>query len=95
MAIKELDPAMLPRMLRSSQLDLAVVNSNFALQAGLNPLKDAVFIEDAKSPYVNIIVVRSGMQDQPKMKKLAAAVHSVVIKDYILKTYKNSIVPGF
>ena len=93
LTIKELDPAMLPRMLKASQLDLAVINSNFAIQAKLNPLKDAIFIEDAKSPYVNIIVVRADDLNTSKMKKLAAAIHTAAIKDYILKTYNNSIVP--
>jgi D-methionine transport system substrate-binding protein len=93
LVIKELDSAMLPRMLNSSQLDLAVINSNFAIQAELNPLKDAVFIEDAKSPYVNIIVIRVDDLNKPKMKKLAAAIKTAEIKKYIDTKYNKSIVP--
>ena len=91
----ELDPAMLPRMLLSKQIDLAVINSNYALPANLNPKKDAVFIEDASSPYVNIIAVRPNELNQPKMKKLAQAMHSVAVKQYIEKQYKGAIVPAF
>ena len=91
--LKELDPAMLPRAMKANQLDLAVINSNFALQAGINPLKDAIFIEDSNSPYVNIIVVRSGNENQPKMKKLAAALHSPAITKYITTTYKGAVIP--
>ncbi len=91
----EIDPAMLPRMLLSKQLDFAVINSNYAIPANLNPIKDAVFIEDAKSPYVNIVAVRPEELKEPKMKKLADALHSVVIKNYIKQQYKGAIVPAF
>lgn len=90
--LKELEPAMLPRALVAHQLDLAVINSNFALQANINPLKDAIFIEDANSPYVNIVVVKAGTEKQPKMKKLVDALHLPVIKQYITTTYKGAVV---
>jgi D-methionine transport system substrate-binding protein len=92
-SLKELDPAMLPRAMIANQLDLAVINSNFALQAGINPLKDAIFIEDSNSPYVNIVVVKAGSQNEPKMKKLAQALHSAAISQYITTTYKGVVVP--
>ena len=56
--IKELDPAMLPRTI--GEFDLALINTNYALQANLNPTKDALFIEDKNSPYVNILCVSPG-----------------------------------
>lgn len=93
--IKELDAPMLPRVLIAKQLDLAVINSNFVLQAGLNPLKDAVFIEDANSPYANIVAVRPNEINTPKMKALASVLHSQLIKDYILKTYHSAVIPAF
>lgn len=93
--IKELDPGMLSRTLVSKQLDLAVINSNYALQSGLNPTKDAIYIEDAKSPYVNIIAVRPDELNEPKMKALAKAINSQQVKDYINKTYKGAVVPAF
>jgi D-methionine transport system substrate-binding protein len=89
----ELDPAMLPRAMKASQLDLAVINSNFAMQAGINPLKDAIFIEDANSPYVNIVVVRADNKDLPKLKKLANVLQSVAIKQYITTNYKGAVIP--
>jgi D-methionine transport system substrate-binding protein len=93
--LKELDPAMLPRALKANQLDVAVINSNFAMQGGMSPLTDAVFVEDANSPYVNIVVVLAGTQNQPKMKKLVAALHSAAIKQYISSTYKGAVIPAF
>lgn len=93
--IKELDPALLPRVIKSQQIDLAVINSNYALQANLNPLKDAVFIEDKNSPYVNIIAVRPDEVNMPKMKILAKVMNSPEVKQYILQTYKGAIVPAF
>lgn len=95
MTIQELDPAMLPRSLKANQLDLAVINSNFAIEAGLNPLKDASFIEDKNSPYVNVVVVRKDELNLPQMQALKKALNSQQVKDYILKTYKGSVVPAF
>lgn len=56
--IIELEPAMLPRALKSKQVDIAVINSNIALQAGLNPVKNSVLIESKSSPYANLVAVR-------------------------------------
>ena len=93
--IVELDAAMLPRMLIQKQVDLAVINSNFALGAKLNPLKDSVFIEGSDSPYANIVAIRPDELKEDKMQKLAKALHSPKIKTYILNTYKGAIVPAF
>lgn len=90
----ELEAPMLPRMLVSKQVDLAVINSNFALSANLNPVKDAIFIEDAQSPYVNIIAVRKDEINQPKMKKLVNAIKSPQIKTYIMMHYKGAVIPA-
>jgi D-methionine transport system substrate-binding protein len=91
----ELEAAMLPRMLSSNQLDLAVINSNYALLANLAPKKNAVFVEDGTSPYVNIVAVRPDEFNLPKMKALAKALHSVIIKQYIEKQYKGAITSAF
>lgn len=93
--VKELEPAMLPRSLLSNQLDLSVINSNYALTANMNPLKDAIFIEGSKSPYVNIVAVRPDELNEPKMKALAKALNSQQTKDFINKTYKGAVVPAF
>lgn len=95
LSFKELDAAMLPRALVSSQLDMAVINSNYAIQSNMNPLKDSIFIENAKSPYVNIVVVRPEELKEPKMQKLAKALHSAAIKNFILTQYKGAVVPAF
>jgi D-methionine transport system substrate-binding protein len=94
-AIKELDSAMLPRAIRSKQLDFAVINANYALQASLNPIKDAVFLEDANNPYVNIVAVDKKALSLPKMQKLKAALNSDIIRNFIKRKYKNTIVPAF
>ena len=93
--IIELDAGMLPRMLKQNQLDLAVINSNYALGAKLNPLKDAVFLEGSDSQYVNIVAVRPDEKNSPKMQKLVKALHVPKIKEYILTTYKGAVVPAF
>ena len=90
---KELDAAMLPRALLAKQLDVAVINSNYAIEAKMNPLKDAVFIENAHSPYVNVIAVRPDELQLPQMKALAKAIHTAAITQFILTQYKGAVVP--
>lgn len=94
LSFKELDAAMLPRALLSKQLDLAIINSNYAIESGMNPLKDAVYIENSKSPYVNIVVVRPDELKEPKMQKLAKALHSALVKQFILTKYKGAVIPA-
>lgn len=91
--IKELDPAMLPRTI--GEFDLALINTNYALQANLNPTKDALFIEDKNSPYVNIIVSRPDNKDSEAMQKLAKELNSADTKKFIEDKYKGTIVPAF
>ncbi|MDQ0874887.1 D-methionine transport system substrate-binding protein [Paenibacillus sp. V4I3] len=91
--IKELDPAMLPRTI--GEFDLALINTNYALQANLNPTKDALFIEDKNSPYVNIIVSRPDNKDSEAMQKLAKELNSADTKKFIEDKYKGAIVPAF
>ncbi|WP_182187161.1 MetQ/NlpA family ABC transporter substrate-binding protein [Pectinatus frisingensis] len=91
--IKEIEAAQLPRSL--DDVDAAVINTNFAVQANLVPAKDALVIEDASSPYVNIIAVRKGDENRPEIKKLVAALQSEKIKKFIEEKYKGAIVPAF
>lgn len=93
--IVELDPAMLPRALASHQLDLAVINSNFALSAGMNPLKNAVVLESKDSPFANIIVIRPEEAKEPAMKALAKAMTSPEMKKFIETKYNGAIIPVF
>lgn len=91
--IRELEAATLPRVL--TQVDLALINTNYALQAKLDPQKDALMIEGPGSPYVNILVARPDNKDSSAMQKLAAALHSPEVKQFIDEKYKGAIVPAF
>ena len=88
----ELDAAQLPRSL--DDLDASAVNTNFALSAGLN-VKDAIAQESAKSPYVNILVVREQDKDKPWVAKLVKAYHSDEIRKFIQTEFKGAVLAGF
>ena len=90
---RELEAATIPRVL--TQVDLALINTNYALEAKLDPSKDALVIEGKDSPYVNIRGARPDDKDSDAMKKLVAALHSPEVKQFILEKYKGAIVPAF
>lgn len=90
---RELEAATIPRVL--TQVDAALINTNYALEAKLNPEKDALAIEGSDSPYVNILVARPDNKDSEDMKKLAAALHSPEVKQFITEKYKGAVVPAF
>ncbi|MGN0915271.1 MAG: MetQ/NlpA family ABC transporter substrate-binding protein [Succinivibrio sp.] len=90
---KELEAPQLPRSL--DDLDLAVINSNFAIEAGLNPLKDAIYLENADSPYVNLIVANSKSKDKEGIKALVKALQSDEVKKFINEKYKGAVVAAF
>jgi len=90
---RELEAATIPRVL--TQVDAALINTNYALEAKLNPAKDALAIEGSDSPYVNILVARPDNKDSDDMKKLAAALHSPEVKQFINEKYKGAVVPAF
>jgi D-methionine transport system substrate-binding protein len=90
---KELEAATLPRIL--NQVDVALINTNYALEAGLNPTEDALVIEGSDSPYVNILVARPDNKDSDAMKKLAAALNSEDVREFILTNYEGAVVPAF
>ena len=90
---RELEAATIPRVL--TQVDMALINTNYALEARLNPEKDALVIEGSDSPYVNILVARPDDKDSADMQKLVAALHSPEVKAFILEKYKGAIVPAF
>ncbi len=91
--IRELEAATLPRVL--TQVDLALINTNYALEAKLNPEKDALIIEGSDSPYVNILVARPDNKDMDALKKLVGALHSPEVKQFILEKYKGAVIPAF
>ena len=76
---RELEAATLPRVL--TQVDLALINTNYALEAKLDPSKDALVIEGSDSPYVNILVTREDNKDADAVKKLVAALHTPEVKN--------------
>lgn len=90
---RELEAATIPRVL--TQVDLALINTNYALEAKLDPSKDALVIEGNDSPYVNILVSRPDNKDSDAMKKLAAALHSPEVKKFITEKYKGAVLPAF
>ena len=90
---KELEAATLPRIL--NQVDMALINTNYALEAGLNPTEDALVIEGSDSPYVNILVARPDNKDSDAMQKLAEALNSESVKTFILNQYEGAVVPAF
>ncbi|MER7663343.1 MULTISPECIES: MetQ/NlpA family ABC transporter substrate-binding protein [unclassified Streptomyces] len=90
---KELEPAQLPRVL--GDVDAAVINSNYALDAGLDPTKDAVLLESAEgNKYANVLAVNKGDEDDPRVKKLVTLLHSPEVKKFIQDTYKGSVLPA-
>jgi len=90
---RELEAALLPRSL--NDVDAAAINGNFALQAGFNPINDALIIEGADSPYVNIVVVQKGKEQDAKIIALKNALLSQKVKDYIIANYSGGVVSIF
>ena len=91
--IKELDAPQLPRVL--DEIDAAIINTNYALSANLNPLKDAIIIESKDSPYANIVVVKKGNENKDSIKALNEAINSEEIRTFIKEKYQGSIVEAF
>jgi D-methionine transport system substrate-binding protein len=90
---REMEAAMLPRVL--GEVDLALINTNYALAAKLNPTKDALLLEDKDSPYVNFLVSRSDNKDDPRVQQLAKALTSPEAKAFIESKYQGAVIPAF
>ncbi len=89
----ELDAAQLPRALADA--DIAIINTNYALASGLSPRNDSIAMEKADSPYVNIIVVQEGRQDEPWVKTLVEAYQSDEIKTFIDDKYEGAVLTSW
>ena len=89
----ELEAAQVPAAL--DEVDIAAINSNYALGAGLNPVEDALVIESSDSPYVNILVVKEGNENNEAVQALVKALQSDTVRDYINQTYGGAVVPAF
>ncbi|MDN9012081.1 MetQ/NlpA family ABC transporter substrate-binding protein [Brevibacillus laterosporus] len=91
--LKELEPAMLPRAIDDPGIDAAVINSNFAMEAGLKPTENSIYIEEGKdNPNVNVLATRQDNKDSEVIKKLAKAMTSPEVKDFIDKKYNGAVV---
>jgi D-methionine transport system substrate-binding protein len=91
--IIELEAAQLPRML--DDVAFAVINTNYALEAKLDPLKDALFIEGGDSPYANVVAVRSDDTLRPELIALKKALTSPEVHRFIIEKYKGAIIPAY
>lgn len=91
--ITMMDAAMLPRSLED--LSICVINSNYAIDAKLNPVKDAIFTEAKDSPFANVLVVRPEDKDNAAIKKLGAALQSPEVKKFLEDKYKGACIPAF
>ena len=88
----EVEASILPEYKLNKDVDYVIINNNFALQAGLNPVADSLLIEAADSPYVNVVSVKAGNEGTDAAKALAAAVTSQQVVDYISEKYNGSAV---
>lgn len=91
--IRELEAAMLPRIL--DQVDLALINTNYALEAKLDPVNDALAREGPNSPYANFLVARPDNSNPAAIAKLAGALTKPDVKAFIKEKYKGAVVPAF
>lgn len=88
-----LEAPQLPRSL--DDVDASVINTNYALEAGFNPVKDSLIIEDANSPYANVLTVRPEDLENDKILALAKVLNSSAVKEFIETKYQGAIVPAF
>lgn len=89
---KALEAAQLPRVL--VDVDAAVINGNYALEAGLNPANDALAVEGGDSPYANVVAVRAGDEERPELVALVKALQSEEIQNFIAEHYKGAVLPA-
>ncbi|RYL93541.1 MetQ/NlpA family ABC transporter substrate-binding protein [Sporolactobacillus sp. THM19-2] len=91
--LQPIDPALLPKAYQHNAADLFAINTNFALQAKLNPEKDALILEGGESPYANVVAVRKGDEKKKAIKELVSVLQSKEIQDYIKTKYKGAVLP--
>ncbi|WP_424812313.1 MetQ/NlpA family ABC transporter substrate-binding protein [Roseococcus sp. YIM B11640] len=91
--VVELEAAQLPRTL--DEVEAATINTNFAIPAGLNPVRDAIALESSDSPYANLIAVREQDRAAPWAQRLLAAYQNQEVKDFVTATFQGSVVPAF
>lgn len=87
------EPKLLTQIYNNNEGDAVVINSNYAIDAGLNPLEDSIAIEGNESPYVNVVAVRKGDEEKEAIKTLIDVLKSEEIQEFILKKYEGAVVP--
>lgn len=87
------EAALMVQLYESGEGDALLINSNYAIDAGLNPLEDAIALEDSESPYANVIAVNVGDEDNENVKALVETLKSKEIQDFILEEWGGSVVP--
>lgn len=93
--ITPIEAAQLPRVLEDPAVTAAVINTNYALEGGLDPINDPLFLEDKNSPFANIVVVKESRKDDPNLQKLMKALNTPEVKKFLEDTYKGAVVPAF
>lgn len=90
----EINPELLASAYRNNEGDLVAINGNYAIQEGLNPVKDAIILEEAtdENPYVNIVAVKKGNENDERIQKLIEVLQSDKIKTFIEETYEGSVI---
>ena len=89
----DIEASMLAQVYNNGEGDAVLINSNYALDAGLNPIEDAIALENSDSPYVNVIAVNSGDEKNEAIQKLVEVLRSEEIRQFILDEYNGSVVP--
>jgi D-methionine transport system substrate-binding protein len=87
------EASLLPQIFNNDEGDAVLINSNYAIDAGLNPIEDSIAIEESDSPYVNVIAVRSGDENKEAIKALVEVLRSEEIQNFILEKYEGAVVP--
>ncbi len=90
---QEIDSPLLVRTL--DDVDLAAITTNFALQAGLSPKRDALAIEDSHSRFVNVVVIRNGDEEREELQALKKAINSDKVRNFIMNKYQGAVLPAF
>lgn len=89
----EFDPALMTTLYEQNEGDLIFINGNFAADIGLNPVEDSIVVEAEKSPYQNIIAVRSEDEENAAVLRLVEVLRSEETQDFILETWGGSVIP--
>ncbi|MDQ0484338.1 MetQ/NlpA family ABC transporter substrate-binding protein [Guptibacillus hwajinpoensis] len=89
----DVEASLLPQIYQQGEGDAVMINTNYAIDAGLNPQEDAIALEDSDSPYVNVITVNKGDEDNEAVKTLVEVLRSEDIQNFIKEEYNGAVVP--